>query len=323
MKRLLQITALLAAGGALLCAVTWGTVVWTPGEGVATSEADITDFFSGEESSTKRFQRALDHLGHEAPRAFDLNGNTVYFSVNHVDKRPVEVLADYQDEFVYQDLNEHSYNSSEYLGSQQTRTDMLTGGVVPIEIGAHYVAMGGGVTENRADDDEGLAQLAADFGAGRVDKKFRGYRHIEAFREPESRWTTVVATWSDETFDYRKMIAGSRTAGQGADPRVPACPGCTRLQRFEDLDAERGHVDHVFKGSSDPDSTLNFYDRVLVERGWSHSESTVVLERARKLQLPLPDAGLRHFERGSQTLTLVVYAGEDGGSVAHLTLSDS
>jgi hypothetical protein len=321
MSRTLKITALLAASAALVCGLVWTVVVWTPGEGVSSSQADIFDLFSAPDTPTARFQRALDHLGHEPPRAFDLNGNTVYFSINQLDKSPMQVLAEYQDEFAYQSLNRTSYTSLSAALGEQGLEDMLTGGVVPLRITPNYVTMGGGLAENGADDPRSLAALGADFADGRVDKKFRAYRHIEAFREPGARFTTVVASWSDDSFDYRKMVPGSNVAEQSGDPLVPACPGCTRLKRFEDLDADANHVDYVFAGPADVDKTLAFYDRALVERGWQHAPSSVVLARARRMQAPLPDAHLRHYERGDKTLTLVAYVGSKDATFAHLTLS--
>lgn len=321
MSRVLKITALLAASAALACALVWTVLVWTPGQGVSPLQADIFDLFSTPDTPTARFQRALDHLGHEPPRAFDLNGNTVYFSINQVDKSPRQVLAEYQDEFAYQDLNRTSYTSLAGSLSEGGLEDMLTGGIVPLQISPNYVTMGGGLAENGAHDAQGLAGLAADFAEGRIHKKFRAYRHIEAFREPKARFTTVVASWSDDQFDYRKMVAGSDVAEQSGDPDVPACPGCTRLKRFEDLDPQANHVDYVYAGPASVDKTLAFYDRALTGRGWQHAPSSRVMARARRLNVPLPSAHLRHFERGARTLTLVVYAGPKDSTFSHLTLS--
>jgi hypothetical protein len=319
-NRLLHITALLAGASALLCAALWATV-WTPGEGVVPAGADIADLFGVPDTPTQKFQRALDHMGHEPPRAFDLNGNTVYFSVNFVDYSPIEALKRYQDEFVYGGINQKSYTSLKAASTREALEDMLTGGVVPTTVSKDYVAMGGGLAENRAQTADELARLGRDFAAGGLAKKFRAYRHIEAFREPGSRWTTVVATWSDESFDYRKMVAGSRVAGQRGDGDIPACPGCTRLQRFEDLDPSADHVDYTFIGPVGVQQTLAFYDRVLPARGWEHAPSSAVLERARRLNLPLPNASTRQYRRGEQTLTLVVYVAENGETAAHLSLA--
>ncbi len=144
---------------------------------------------------------------------------------------------------------------------------------------------------------------------------------MEAFREPDARWTTVVATWSDESFDYRKMVAGSRVGGQRVDPMVPACPGCTRLQRFEDLDPSSGHVDYAYIGPVSLQKTLTFYDRVLPERGWELAPSAAVLARAQRLDLPIPDAHVRQYRHDHQTLTIVGYINSQGDTVVHLTLS--
>ncbi len=321
MNRALKILALLTAAGALLAAGL-SALVWTPGEGVATSRADIVDLFYHPETPTTRFERGLKHLGHEAPRAFDVNGNTVYFSVNFVDQRPIEVLKRYQDEFVYQGINHHSYVTMKAAHSAQALQDRLTGGIVPEQISPQYVAMGGGLVENRARDAHQLAQLRADYAAGKVAKKFRAYRHIEAFREKNARWTTVVATWSDEHFDFRKMRVHSEVAGQNVDTRVPACPGCTRLQRFEDLDPRAEHIDHIFIGPASADKTVAFYERALTNRGWKHTPATDVLERARRMNLGLPDARMRDYVRDKQKLDLVVYPSDDGHTFTHITLSN-
>jgi hypothetical protein len=321
MKYVLQPLAVLTAASALLCAALWATV-WTPGQGVQPSSADITDLFASEgETTTTKFQRALDHLGHEPARAFDLNGNTVYFSVNFVDNSPTEVLKRYQDEFVYQGINQASYTSIDSVRTQQARRDMLTGGLVPTEISAGFITMGGGVTENRARDDDDLVQLGVDLAKDRLPKTFRAYRSVEIFREPGARWTTVAASWSDEAFDYRKMRAGSDQEDQMVDARIPACPGCTRLQRFEDLDPSAGHVDHIFIGQTSPLEMLRFYDRALGARGWSPAPSSAVLARAKRLNIGLPDAHVRHYIRGSQTLTLTSYVGPDQDTLVHLNLS--
>jgi hypothetical protein len=181
--------------------------------------------------------------------------------------------------------------------------------------------MGGGVTENRAGDDRELAQLGADLANGQLQKQFRAYRNVEIFLEPGDRWTTVAASWSDESFDYRKMKPGSAVEGQRVDARIPACTGCTRLQRFEDLDPKEAHVDHIFIGPQSVQKTLGFYDRAMIARGWQHDPTSAVIARARGLGLGLPDAHVRHYVRESQTLTLTSYVGPDGDTIAHLSLS--
>jgi hypothetical protein len=320
-SRPLSLVALLFAGAGLL-AVALSATVWSPGEGVNSSQADILDLVTVADTPGDRFERALKHLGHEPPRAYDINGNTVYFSVSHVDLDPIEVLRRYQDEFVHQELNSRTYTTLEDARTRQARQDMLTGGIVPLRINSDYVAMGGGLTENLASDSAELMDVAVAYARGEVEKKFRAYRHIEAFQDDGARYTTVVASWSDDQFDYRKMLAGSRVDGQHADPAVPACPGCTRLQRFEDLAPDRNHVDHIFVGPLGPDKTIDFYRRALASRGWRPAPTTEVLRQARRMELDMPAAQMRHFRRENSTLSLVVYPGSNNETIAHLTLSD-
>jgi hypothetical protein len=83
------------------------------GEGVTLvkeGRADIVTSSLAERTSTQKFASALENLGHEAPRVYDYNGNTVYFSTREVmGKRPEEILQEYQHEFVVQGINSKQY----------------------------------------------------------------------------------------------------------------------------------------------------------------------------------------------------------------------
>lgn len=320
-RRFLSLTACLFAGAGLLV-IGLSATVWMPGEGVSVSEANILDLFSAEDNPQASFQRALKHLGHEAPRAYDINGNTVYFSVSHIDKKPIEVLKRYQDEFLHQNLNTKTYTNPAEADTHQARQDMLTGGIVPSQISEHYVAMGGGLTGNNARTSEDLTKLEAQFQRGDIDKKFGAYRFVEAFQNPGARHTTVVATWSDDKFDYRKMLPGSQVGGQNVDPQVPACPGCTRLQRFTDLDPASDHSDHIFIGTSSVAQTLSFYERTLSARGWQLEPVAEVLKEARRDDASLSNAQMLLYRRDDRALKLTIYPNGDNQIIAHLSLSN-
>lgn len=320
-RRLLSLTALLFAGAGLVV-VGLSATVWAPGDGVSVSQANILDLFSADDNPQAGFQRALKHLGHEPPRAFDINGNTIYFSVNHIDKKPIEVLKRYQDEFHHQKLNSKSYITLADADTQQARQDMLTGGIIPSRISEHYVAMGGGLTGNSARTREELAGLEAQYQRGDIANKFSAYRHVEAFQNPGARYTTVVASWSDEKFDYRKMLAGSQVPGQNVDPRIPVCPGCTRLQRFTDLDPEANHSDHIFIGTSSVDKILSFYERSLSARGWQLEPVAELLKNAHREDPALSNAQMLLYRREDGALRLTVYPNGPHKIIAHLTLSD-
>jgi len=320
-RRLLSLVACLFAGAGLVV-VGLSAAVWTPGQGVVSSQADILDLFSAEDNPQADFQRALKHLGHEAPRAYDINGNTVYFSISNVDKKPIEVLKRYQDEFLHQKLNTRTYINLSQADSQQARQDMLTGGIIPSTISEQYVAMGGGITENSAQTPAELLKLQSAYQSGEVEKKFRGYRFIEAFQSPGARYTTVVASWSDDKFDYRKMLPGSPVPGQNADPLIPACPGCTRLHRFTDLDPARDHSDHIFISPASLQQTLSFYERALSARGWELEPTAKLLKEARQDDLSLSNAQILLYRRAGRALSLTIYPNDDNKIIAHLALSD-
>lgn len=319
-RRLLALTALLFGAGGLW-AVVLSANIWTPGVGVRPSQANIIDLFGAEDDPQAGFQRALKHMGHEAPRAFDINGNTVYFSVNHIDKKPIELLKRYQDEFVHQKLNQKTYITLNQADTSQARQDMLTGGIVPSQISERYVAMGGGLTENNARTPDELFALEEDYRHGKIDKKFRAYRFIEAFQSPGARYSTVVASWSDDNFDYRKMRTNSQVKDQNVDPRIPACPGCTRLQRFADLDPAREHGDHIFIGAASVDKTRDFYQRSLKARGWKLDPASQILKKVHERDSSLPDARMLIYRRQGRTLELTVYPTSHDETISHLTLS--
>lgn len=319
--RLLKLVALGFAGAGLV-AVLLSATIWAPGEGVSTSQADILDLFTGSDRPNASFERALKSLGHEPPRAFDINGNTVYFSISQVDQSLDEVLRRYQDEFVYQKLNARTYLTQDDAGTQQALQDMLTGGIVPLEIGPEHLAMGGGLTENKARNPEQLTKLQGAYSRGEIDKKFRAYRHIEAFRDSSERYTTVVASWSDNKFDYRKMLPGSDVPGQNVDPQIPACPSCLRVQRFEDLDPNADYTEHIFIGERAPGQVLDFYHKVLSEQGWLRSDAAHLLTYARNFGLQLPASHTQQYQRGDEQLNLLIYLNDDKQTVAHLTLFD-
>lgn len=321
-RTLLSLMACVFAAAGLL-AVALSATIWSPAQGVSSSQADILDLLGTPPSSERRFERALKQLGHEPPRAFDINGNTVYFSVHHIDKSPQEVLRRYQQAFVHQQLNTRAYLNRSEADTQQGRLDMLTGGIVPMEITPDYISMGGGVTDNFAQNADQLARLTRDLAQGTRDRQFRAYRHIEAFREPRSRFTTVVASWSDDQFDYRRMLVSSSVSGQAGDPSIPACPGCVRLQRFEDLDPKRDYVEHIFTGPVEFNKTVAFYARALRARGWQPVPTADLLHDARRMEMAVPDVEFRQYYRDGHQLNLMIYLNERYETVAHLTLFDN
>ena len=82
------------------------------GVGVQSSRADVLWPLMTARSHTQRFAGALDDLGHEPPRVFDLNGNEVFFSTRTTHKRPDELVAEYQRAFVERGINSRIHRES-------------------------------------------------------------------------------------------------------------------------------------------------------------------------------------------------------------------
>ena len=268
--RLLVNLGKLTACGAAVAAIAFGIAVWGSPAGVSESHADLMWFGSFERSNTDRFESSLQRLGHEEPQSYRLNGNQVYFSSATSLKTPQELLLDYQEEFRRQGLNDRVYGAIRpHEESERTLTG-LTGGLVPLAISAERVLLGGMVTTNNARDAEGLLENFA--GAAEASALFRGHRYIEIIRTPDRRHSSIVATWSDESFDYGAMKPGAEGARADFDPEVPACPGCTRVTRFAEEGHGVGRVDMAFVGPQGPYETLEFYRYAMAQRGWVNSE---------------------------------------------------
>ncbi|QDG51800.1 hypothetical protein FIV42_13915 [Persicimonas caeni] len=112
-KNLLRI--LLTVG--LVCGIAAAFLVLNPssqdgGVGVESSQADVLWMTPFERTNTQKFAGALQDLGHEPPRAYNLNGNDVYFSTRTSHKSPELLLEEYQRAFV-----EHGLNSRMWMQS--------------------------------------------------------------------------------------------------------------------------------------------------------------------------------------------------------------
>ena len=101
----------LGVSGAFLTGIAASIVLFSPQQDqkndqevslvVKESNADLAWFSPMNPGKTQRFAMALDELGHEPPRLYDLNNNEVYFSTRPVrGKNPREIMAEYQRKFV-------------------------------------------------------------------------------------------------------------------------------------------------------------------------------------------------------------------------------
>lgn len=295
----------LALCGTVIFAIAFAFAVMGTDGDVSESHADITWLSPFERSNTESFNQALSRLGHDEPRRYDLNGNTVYFSTNTTHKMPLQVMVEYQEEFVRQGLNERIFVHLSDAERDERTTTALMGGLAPLAISDDYVVLAGVVTANGARDSAELLQNYAD--AEDRGDLFRAHRYIEISRGADSRHTSIVSSWSDEDFDYRRMIPGSDAQGQAFDSSVPACPGCTRLTRFADDDPRvTGQVDLAFIGPRSAEDTRAYYHRTLSQDGWQRQESTNTIAAIEDFfGVDAPEGQSDQFHRDGQQLTLI------------------
>lgn len=157
-----------------------------PTPAVTESEAVIVTSDMADKTSTQKFADSLEKLGHEKPRVYTSNGNEVFFSTRFVEnKRPDELVEEYQEEFVAQGLNSQVWQDSlldirKRYGSEQIVDAMskrskaaMAGEILPLIIDKHHMSMTGGTMDLRAPDEAAalIPQKYADMDA--VFKRFR------------------------------------------------------------------------------------------------------------------------------------------------------
>lgn len=159
-------------------ALGWGFVALNPpdenGEasiGVQESQADIFSMSFAERTSTQKFQAALDDLGHEKPRVYDYNGNTVLFSTNQMRGTLDEVFDEYMLEFAEEGVNPEVFVRNAERGTPLYKTMLeasVNGGVIPWVQRDDYMAMGGAVLDadvkSTGELNERLETQQKDFG---------------------------------------------------------------------------------------------------------------------------------------------------------------
>ncbi len=322
------LTALLkiAAAALVIVGIAVAVVVTGPDGKVADSQADIYDLGLGfgRPGIQKRFGKALEQLGHDKPQAYDLDGNTIYFSVNYVDARPREVMRRYQEEFTLQGVNDRAYDDLDPDQADERLFTALSGGVVPQVISDDYITMGGMTMNGRATTpEEVIEQYNPTYDESQM---FRGHRWVEMFWEPARHKTTVLASWSDDHFDYAKMVPGKANKGLSVDRDVPACPGCTRVNRMRDLDHKRLYSSNIFVSTDSPKQLLQFYHRAMSARGWKRRRSNAPLHQVQQMVgFAGNQTSVLSFHRpdpdDKRILTIVIFPMGHGQTAVHTSVS--
>lgn len=297
-----------------LSALILTTITIYPGD----SRAVITSLAPALATSDENFQRSLEQLGHEPPRAYDLNGNTIYVAVNHMDRPARQVLQRYQQAFVEFGINDAVYLEEQARGTEAGMAAALTGGLVPFDVSDDYISMGGVVTTGRASNRASLARVARRARNGDVYSYFESHRFIEIFGSKDGQRSTVVATWSGKGFDYRKMEPGSRVGGQNPDAVVPACPGCRRVVSFADLQPGASGKQIAYESNASAGSTMEYFTDALFRRGFTPVGAGSVTAK-----LPIQrikNAGIRRFvNNDGEQIIVQVLPGRHGGSLATIS----
>lgn len=324
LKPALLAAAKLGVAGAVILAIAWiAGVVQLDGQ-VRESQADILDFNPIKLSKSARFAGGLENLGHDEPQSFSINGNVVHFSVNHQKKRPEQLMKEYQEEFVRQGLNSKVWDDSNARGhTDEMFLDAITGAVVPIEVNDEYAAMGGVITGKEVDDEEALEEMANE--PTPPNELFKGHQYVEMFWDRHRRKSTVTASWSDENFDYAKMVGGMGDSSKDldVDPIVPACPGCERLSRVRDLDPRRSYSSNSYGSPHARGDTLEFYRGAMQKRGWEETDSSIVLSSVRPyVSFEGDEAHLLQFSKGARFLTIMGFPDETGQTTVHTVMSE-
>lgn len=300
----------------LVVLVGYGVAIFGPDGEVAEAEADIFDLFHGPRNSTAQFVRSLDRLGHDAPQTYDLNGNTIHFSVNYLEHSPRDVVTIYQREFHRSGMNKKMFTDLRESEAHERHLQAVTGGIVPIAIDDGHVVMGGMITKGNPQNFEDMLRV---YDPSMVERElFKGHRYIEAFREPGTNLTTIISTWSDEGFDYGKMFPNAYNVRDfSVDLRVPSCPGCERINRFADLNADPSPYEkNIYTSTFSREQINEFYRQAMVSRGWEQEEDTSSVDRIMWFAVDEGIAEKLQFTKGEKLLTILV--NQDPGDLTYV-----
>ncbi len=335
----------LALSGALICAIAWCFVTFDSPKGdVEKADAHILALNTfAPLSKNQKFMTMLRDWGLEKPRAYDWNGNSVYYSMGSTKLTPLQFLSSFQHQLVDKGINKHVHTRIPKSITQsmadapagqkkQARTkaavahferadDFFTGGLVPINVAPNHVAMAGAISKKKA---KGALDFALEMIKGRqsLPATVGQMRYVEAWRNPGDSKTTIAAVWSDDKLDMRKFAPDAKRSDLGVDPSVPVCLGCRRRMRFAGEGKEDGYSTNVFVSRQNVQQVADFYDRALRHRGWKLAKSSRVTRLLKQRGvIPPTDGKLSSFAKGGQFLTVVAYPIKNGRTEVHVFAS--
>lgn len=316
--------AKLGLAGATIFGIAWAISVGDPEDGVQEAQADIATW-----ASTKtifgggNFGKTIEASGMK-PRAYEMNGNQVFFAVGYVKEDPQEVLDYYQEEFVAAGVNKRKFldvpeekfkRTIGGMGKAQQLTEeeldyneaLLTGGVVPLTTRPGYVAMGGMVPKERVSD---IDELIEDWKANDTNNIYRqmdGFRFLDAQQFPGQIGSRVTSVWADESFDAEKMAHPEKNAGPPV-LSTPVCMGCSVGMQMRSLDtSEKFRIGHFYSQRS-RDDLVNFYDHAMPRKGFESGDANKAIDLARRyLGAEVPPGAVLQFTHGGAESLVTIF----------------
>lgn len=332
--RRLMVGLKLVATAASLLAIAAAFLVGSDEAQVEPAHADIHALGNfAPETKKERFGAALSDLGMSTPRAYDWNGNTVYFSYMLTPDEPHVVLERFQRAFVERGLNSKMYHdvpdygmdaedvdpkrpetTLEYAFAFGGARDFFNGGLVPTEIAPERIVMTGMDPRNSY---ENIIELARDFHIHEreLDDMVGALRTVEILREGGQDNTTVTATWTDDDFQLGRFMPNASSSSPAQD--LPTCLGCKHLMRFAGTAAERPYIANLYISPYHASSDLSaYYRRVLADHGWNPDPASVGVNVFLKSEPAFAlddDAEVISYIRGKEYLTLAIFRSANDG----------
>lgn len=349
-KRAGWATAKLGAAGATIFAIGAIFLVANPSveEPVEQAEADIFDFdLMAPHTKQEKFVQTLMDEGMEKPRSYDWNGNKFFFTMTQTKESPTEVMHRLQNAFVRDGVNTKAHHALPpamnkatpplelinadkqeqqrsmkiYLENKDWTDDFFGGGVVPTHVSKDYIMMHGSTTKARAEDSidflgEALKSMKKGY---KLEDSISAMRFVDIQRNRNSGMTTVTATWSQDDLNWRKLRneRDPLALDVSTDTSIPSCIGCERVMRFAGEGPESSYISNVFTGAGSIKQATDFYDRAMANRGWAVSDTSIAMENLMRQGHVSrgDDATLRHYSKGKEFATILIYRDDETGDV--------
>ncbi len=320
LRKSLIATLKLAACGLVIFCIGALVLVLSPEADVPDAQADLVDLIPASLLEHQDFHRVMVESGFD-PQPYDHNGNLVFFAAGESEMAPTELMRYLQQKLHRAGINSAVYDQpvlgdpralhgaqNDFLESSFADTlggpmgkALLNGEVVPLQVQPDRIMMGGIVPRQKFDDHEEMhAYLAAN---PRVFTDFDEY--VDTFRyidiQAESNGgSTVTANWADSNFDPRR-VHDPRAVDVRLDLEVPACIGCTRLNRFDSLEG-RPFTFNQFETAAPDDTIHDFYTQVMADRGWELSATDQILAEFEHMVPELQNLSgfMLNFEKGDR-----------------------